>query len=111
MNPIITDALTTAGELTRTVAANLRAENYGARDLRFYMASLADALVTDDTGISRLNDSYLLTNFKCVGPKRSAASERHDRRMLIADALTALSRDERIALIDALADGRNVIAA
>lgn len=117
MNPIITDALTTTGEMTRTVAANLRRQNYTTSwdgikpDDAYAMSLLAFAMVDDETGIAAQNDHYMAYERDYPRELRAAARQRLNRRHELADALTDLSRDERIRLIDALADGLSTVAA
>lgn len=106
MNHPLIDLLPQAGDLTRTVARNLRLTNYGAFNLRDDLFALTDALVTDATGVSHIHDRTTIDDRDSSRVDRDAAKARRDLRTAVSDLLAELPKPWRVALIDGLAEGR-----
>lgn len=116
MTGSIENALTKAGAITRAVARNLAATDHtfndgNGPDDRRAMSDLANALIEDATRHSLLNDRHILHTSGYALDIKQEARRRMNSRVALADALCGLRREARIALIDALADGRATAAA
>mgnify|MGYP001213447560 CR=1 FL=1 len=92
--------LRTAGEQTRTVATYLLSTN--ERD--FF--PLADALVTDATGHSLIDDRNTLDDRDRTREEYAAARARNAVRTALHRTLADLPRDLRTHVIEAIATGR-----
>lgn len=94
------DALRSAGELSRTSARYFLAT--GDRDL----FPLADALVTDATGHSLIDDRNTLDDRDRTREEYAAARARNAVRTALHRTLADLPRDLRTHVIEAIATGR-----
>lgn len=109
---LLNRAVTEAGNLTRTVAANIRRDDYRLRDSNGIPDStwtrklLADALIDDQfpPECSALNDKFTLSDRGGSLAARTSAKTRNNKREAVRHALDRLSHDAFCTLIDRLAD-------
>ena len=102
--------LRTAGDLTATVARNLRVNGYTVHDgdgpdHGAAVALLADALVEDFTGHSALNDRYILSARSQTPDAKRDARDRQAIREAVRQSLHELPDDHLRLVIDHLAAG------
>src|SRR4051812_48130673 len=106
----MTDLLTNAGPLSRDCARNIVRDDYTARDsmgipvrsLAFFR--LADAVVTDMTGVPALNDRETRTRRGASVALVCEANAREHLRIEVRAVLSSLDEADFRALVDRLAD-------